>query len=668
MKRPSLRVRRALGISVGLGVLTAWLGACGSNGQQACGVGGARNGTCQTGPSCPPGQTEISIVDPFDMCPGPIGVCCASPDASIPDGSTGPGVDATSSGMDVTVGDAKHGMDVTSPVDRESGTPDTGHNIDVAAHQDSGTPQDTGAAVDADHDTGTVLDSGTHHDAGTADGGHDGGHDAGCGAAESCMSPSTCPTQATACIVNTCSMGCCGTTNASVGTDCTDNGGVVCNGNGSCVANHCADGVKDADETGVDCGGAQCDGLGDTCGTGIACGGNADCKSNFCGPGMVCALEANGQTCTSGSQCSTNHCVDGFCCDTPCNGACQACSAALTGGMNGVCTSETNGTSCTGTNLCEQTYTCQNGSCTGSNPVVCTASDQCHVAGTCSPATGLCTNPNASDGTACNDGVMCDFNDVCMGGVCSGTPCATGVCGTSLLAFNGTKTTGWNFEGDASYDAVANTVVLVDGSVTTGQAGTVVYEDLVPVTSLTVTFDFRFTSSNGRADGIAFMLETNGATALGASYGGFGVLGLTGYGVELDIFDSGPCDPGNGNHAGIDTLSSCTTNGGIPLPLATSGDLFTAIGAGDNGVGDIGDGTWRTATLTLSNGQMSVSISDPTTMMMIAVPNLQNVALPGFTPGSSFYLGFGGGSGSNSQASKEEIRDVSIDFGAKQCL
>ena len=32
----------------------------------------------------------------------------------------------------------------------------------------------------------------------------------------------------------------------------------------------------------------------------------------------------------------------------------------------------------------------------GANPVTCTASDQCHDAGTCNPATGVCSNPNAS--------------------------------------------------------------------------------------------------------------------------------------------------------------------------------------------------------------------------------------------------------------------------------
>ena len=35
------------------------------------------------------------------------------------------------------------------------------------------------------------------------------------------------------------------------------------------------------------------------------------------------------------------------------------------------------------------------GVCTGSNPVTCTAFDSCHVAGTCSPATGVCSNPTS---------------------------------------------------------------------------------------------------------------------------------------------------------------------------------------------------------------------------------------------------------------------------------
>src|ERR1700675_787379 len=53
-----------------------------------------------------------------------------------------------------------------------------------------------------------------------------------------------------------------------------------------------------------------------------------------------------------------------------------------------------NGTSCNDRNACTQTDTCQAGTCVGSKPIVCTASDQCHTAGTCNPSTSVCSNPN----------------------------------------------------------------------------------------------------------------------------------------------------------------------------------------------------------------------------------------------------------------------------------
>ena len=58
--------------------------------------------------------------------------------------------------------------------------------------------------------------------------------------------------------------------------------------------------------------------------------------------------------------------------------------------------------------------------------VVCTAQDQCHVAGTCDPSTGQCSNPAATDGTGCNDSNVCTQNDVCTAGVCGGTPQSDG--------------------------------------------------------------------------------------------------------------------------------------------------------------------------------------------------------------------------------------------------
>src|SRR5262249_9125656 len=82
-----------------------------------------------------------------------------------------------------------------------------------------------------------------------------------------------------------------------------------------------------------------------------------------------------------------------------------------------------------------QNDVCHAGVCAGT-AVVCTASDQCHVAGTCNPTTGQCSNPAAPDGTTClDDGNPCT-TDTCTAGVCvhsagnAGVLCrpAAGVC------------------------------------------------------------------------------------------------------------------------------------------------------------------------------------------------------------------------------------------------
>jgi hypothetical protein len=80
------------------------------------------------------------------------------------------------------------------------------------------------------------------------------------------------------------------------------------------------------------------------------------------------------------------------------------------------------GTPCDDGNACTHTDTCQAGVCAGGTPPVCAASDQCHTAGSCDPATGACSNPMAPDGTACDDNKPCTSDDVCTGGACGGTP------------------------------------------------------------------------------------------------------------------------------------------------------------------------------------------------------------------------------------------------------
>src|SRR5439155_11523384 len=145
-----------------------------------------------------------------------------------------------------------------------------------------------------------------------------------------------------------------------------------------------------------------------------------------CGNGMVDAGEqcddgaANG---TAGSCCAVNCTFKaaGIVCRAAAN---QSDAAQTCTGSSDTCPADglqPNGTACNDGNACTQTDTCQNGTCTGSSPVVCTALDQCHVAGTCDTATGLCSNPNASNGTACSDGNACTQTDTCQNGTCTGS-------------------------------------------------------------------------------------------------------------------------------------------------------------------------------------------------------------------------------------------------------
>ena len=156
-------------------------------------------------------------------------------------------------------------------------------------------------------------------------------------------------------------------------------------------------------------------------------------------------------TCDDGNMCTADACVvlSGDCAHTPANGACtdgnactigDACGSgvclpgALTDCTDGnVCTDDAcdvttgckwvnNTAVCSDGDKCTQVDTCQAGSCVGASPVVCTASDQCHDVGVCLASTGICGNPNKTDGTPCSDGALCTLGDVCAGGVCAGSP------------------------------------------------------------------------------------------------------------------------------------------------------------------------------------------------------------------------------------------------------
>ena len=175
--------------------------------------------------------------------------------------------------------------------------------------------------------------------------------------------------------------------------------------------------------------GDNCGTISDGCGGTVTCGGTcapsdqchvASCVNNVCTNSTV----GNGTACNDGSACTTGDvCTGGTCGGTAvtCSASDQCHVAGTCNPATGTCSNPaaTNGTSCSDGNPCTTGDVCTNGSCGGA-AVACTASDQCHVAGTCNPATGTCSNPAATNGTTCNDGNACTMGDTCQAGTCTG--------------------------------------------------------------------------------------------------------------------------------------------------------------------------------------------------------------------------------------------------------
>jgi hypothetical protein len=240
-----------------------------------------------------------------------------------------------------------------------------------------------------------------------------------------CAFPADCPAAKDVCHSGAClATGYCGVT-INVGTACDDGNryttGDVCQADGSCK------------------------------GTPVVCAASDQCHlAGACDPATgVCSNpnKPNGTPCNDGNACTqTDTCQAGVCTGgnpVVCAPLDQCHVAGTCDPATGQCSNpaKVDGSACNDGNACTTGETCQAGVCQGGTPVVCTASDQCHVAGTCDPATGICTNPAKLNGTACNDGNACTQSDACQAGVCVGSnpvvctasdPChAAGVCDTT---------------------------------------------------------------------------------------------------------------------------------------------------------------------------------------------------------------------------------------------
>lgn len=208
----------------------------------------------------------------------------------------------------------------------------------------------------------------------------DGGVCDGHGSCVECVNASDCPA-ASECHVRSCVSRSCVLAVAGAGTACGSSLNLVCDGAGHCVgcnhdadctgnrscdSNHtcqdlCSDGIKDYDESDVDCGGS-------------------------------CPTCPNGKLCATNVDCASDYCVDGYCCNSDCSFACEACN--LAGSLGdcqplpkntedpGICDS-LHGT-CGGQCACSQTGDCK--LATGS---MCSQDSDC-ASGICGVGSGLC--------------------------------------------------------------------------------------------------------------------------------------------------------------------------------------------------------------------------------------------------------------------------------------
>ncbi|HQP34679.1 MAG TPA: hypothetical protein PLI95_05860, partial [Polyangiaceae bacterium] len=170
-------------------------------------------------------------------------------------------------------------------------------------------------------------------------------------------------------------------TSCSDGNACTGTPAEKCDAKGACVPGapkNCSDNNTCTTDT--------CDTITGTCGhAALADGTDCDDKN----------------ACTLTDQCKAGNCAGA---DPVVCGALDQChNAGTCNPTDGLCSNpaKPNDTPCDDNDLCTKTDSCQSGNCTGEDPVVCSALDACHVAGSCDKTTGQCSDPLAPDGTTC---------------------------------------------------------------------------------------------------------------------------------------------------------------------------------------------------------------------------------------------------------------------------
>ncbi|MEM6290118.1 MAG: hypothetical protein AAGA54_02600 [Myxococcota bacterium] len=263
----------------------------------------------------------------------------------------------------------------------------------------------------------------------------------------------------------------------------------------------CANGVLDPDETDVDCGGA----CSQKCGTGDGCGDGDDCQSGACSEEGTCEPEGgdascdngvrdgdetdvdcggdtcsgcnDGDTCEDGDDCASGTCADDVCVTPTCRDGVQNGNETDVDCGGGDCSPCDDGNGCGEGSDCAsmvcvmdvcQPPSCDDGvqngdetdqDCGGACGDTCDPGEGCAdafdcVELVCDPATDTCAAPTCDDGApngnetdvdcggpdcpACPAPGNCEMPSDCLSGVCDGGQCVPPSCNDDVL--NGTET------------------------------------------------------------------------------------------------------------------------------------------------------------------------------------------------------------------------------------
>jgi choice-of-anchor C domain-containing protein len=370
-----------------------------------------------------------------------------------------------------------------------------------------------------------------------------------CNAADQCHVAGTCDT----------ANGTCSNPDKANGSACND--GNACSQTDTCQAGTC-NGANPVICNAAD----QCHSAG-TCDT-----ANGTCSNPSKADGSACN---DGDACTQSDTCQAGTCAGSD--PKSCTASDQCHSAGTCDSTSGTCSNpaKTDGTSCTDGDACTQSDTCQTGTCTGSNPVVCSASDQCHDTSTCNPATGVCSNSVKADGSTCSDGNLCTTADTCLSGACvSGSPVVCAHPSAANLVTNG------SFEGGNFSPVIAGSWVDVCSSCSAGANA---------ITGWTVAGKLNWSNSSGwapMADGGYFVdLEDSGGKCYDGKRGDISqvVQTVVGHTYQLTFQAAAPINS-----------DSCSGYTGRHI-RATTGGAFQDFALTDSPPMNLG---WETKTVT----------------------------------------------------------------------